>query len=97
MGLEEWSGDRVTVIALQGTVTVRTAEGDRSSPGTVPTGATVSTQGHTSTAVLQYADGSTVTMIGDAAVTVHENGRRLRLHEGTASADIRHATIATTA
>jgi ferric-dicitrate binding protein FerR (iron transport regulator) len=84
------SGNQVRLIAVQGTVSVRTADGRTIAPeGPVPSGATVSTAGFASTAVLAYRDGSTVSLIGDSALTVHDNGQRLRLHQGTASADIR--------
>jgi ferric-dicitrate binding protein FerR (iron transport regulator) len=83
------SRNRVRLISVQGAVSVRTADGRTVAPeGPVPSGATVSTSGFGS-AVLAYRDGSTVSLIGDSALTVHDDGRRLRLHQGIASADIR--------
>jgi hypothetical protein len=55
----------------------------------VPTGSTVSTQGLGSTAVLTYPDGSTVSLLNDGALTIHESGRVLLLHQGMASAELR--------
>lgn len=84
------SGSSVRVTAIQGSVTVRNADGlSLPGEGKVPSGATVSAVGLMSTAVLVYPDGSTILLIGDSSVTVHDNGRRLQLHRGTASADMR--------
>ena len=82
--------NRVKVVAVQGRVTVRTADGRTiAAEGRVPTGATVSTHGLGALAVLSYPDGSTVSLIGDSAITVERGGRVLRLHQGTANADLR--------
>lgn len=88
-------GDRspgAQLTAVQGRVTVRTADG-RVVPaqGRVPTGATVSTQGIGALAVLSLPNGSTVSLLGDSALTVGDGGRELRLHQGTANADMRAA------
>ncbi|HEY1186443.1 MAG TPA: FecR domain-containing protein, partial [Gemmata sp.] len=81
------SGARLTVV--QGAVTVRTADG-RYVPaqGRVPTGGTVSTQGVGALAVLTLPNGSTVSLLGDSALTVGAGGRELRLHQGTANANL---------
>ena len=85
-----WAEERVQVIAVQGRVLVRTADG-RTVPaeGRVPAGATVSTQGVSSLAVLAYPDGSKVSLLGDSAITLDHGGRELRLHQGTANANLR--------
>ena len=57
--------------------------------GPIPSGATVSTAGFGSSAVLAYPDGSTISLIGDSAIRVDNDGRHLRLHRGTANATIR--------
>ncbi len=93
VGLGRWllgdSGNhRVRVSSVQGTVSVRTTDGRTfSGVGEAPTGTTVSTMGAMAAAVLTYPDGTTVSLVGDSAVTVDKNG--LRLHRGTANADIR--------
>ncbi len=80
---------QVRVIAVHGTATVRAADGKLiSATGTVPTGATVSIQGLGSTATLLYPDGSTVALLNDSALTVHESGRLLLLHQGMANAEL---------
>ncbi|AWM41330.1 FecR protein [Gemmata obscuriglobus] len=80
------SGARLT--AVQGRVTVLTADGSRvPARGRVPAGATVSTQGPGSLAVLSFSNGTTVALLGDSALTVGDG--ELRLHQGTASADLR--------
>jgi hypothetical protein len=80
----------VRVVDVQGTASVRAEDGRTiSTTGTIPTGATVSTQGFGSTATLLYPDGSTVAILNDSAITVHESGRLLLLHQGTASAELR--------
>jgi ferric-dicitrate binding protein FerR (iron transport regulator) len=80
----------VRLVGVQGTVTVRSADGCALSPGeTLPTGATVSTQGIGSNAILAYPDGSTVSLLNDSAITLHESGRLLLLHQGMASAELR--------
>ncbi len=80
----------VRVTGARGAVTVRTADGRvLPSEGAVPTGATVSTRGLGATAVLAYQDGSSVSLLNDSVITVHESGRLLLLHQGTASAELR--------
>jgi hypothetical protein len=84
-----WADDQVKVVAVQGRVTVRTADGQTiAAQGLVPPGATVSTHGLGAVAVLLYPNGSTVSLLGDSALTV-ERGQQLRLHQGTANADLR--------
>jgi ferric-dicitrate binding protein FerR (iron transport regulator) len=95
VALGRWAWDAlpsnlVKVVAVQGRVTVRTADGRTvAAEGRVPTGATVSTHGFGALAVLSYPDDSTVTLLGDSAITVEQGGRLLRLHQGTANADLR--------
>lgn len=85
-----WANDQVKVVAVQGRVTLRTADGRTiAADGLVPTGATVSTHGFGAVAVLLYPNGSTVSLLGDSGLTVEQGGQQLRLHQGTANADLR--------
>jgi ferric-dicitrate binding protein FerR (iron transport regulator) len=79
----------VRLRATHGAVTLQTASG-QTVPLTdfVPPGGTVSTHGPNSSAVLSYADGTGVAFNGDSVVTVAGHGRRLVLHQGTATADV---------
>lgn len=88
-GAEQDETSQLRVVAVQGTATVRAADGRPiSTIGAVPTGATVSIQGLGSSATLKYSDGSTVSLLNDSALTVHESGRLLLLHQGMASAEL---------
>jgi len=79
----------VRVASVQGTVTVQTTNGVVAPlKDVVPLGATVSTHGTGSSAVLHFGDGSGVCFLGDSQVTVGEDGRHLLLHRGTACAEI---------
>jgi ferric-dicitrate binding protein FerR (iron transport regulator) len=49
-------------------------------------GAVLRSVGPGSSAVLSLADGSTVSITGDSSIGVERGGRRLRLHDGSASA-----------
>lgn len=96
IGLGRWflgdSRNGVRVVSVQGVVTVRTPDGRVSrgrSDGPIPDRAMISTTGILSAAVLEYRDGTTVSLIGDSAVSVHANGQELWLHRGTATADVR--------
>lgn len=80
----------VMILKSHGTVLVRGADGSTNPAAeSVPTGATIATQGYNSTATLAYPDGSKVLVLGDSALTVQENGRLLLLQQGTASAELR--------
>jgi hypothetical protein len=48
----------------------------------------VATQGLGSSAILELEDGSTVLLLSDSTLSVQENGQRLQLHKGTASAEL---------
>jgi ferric-dicitrate binding protein FerR (iron transport regulator) len=88
--VEKLPQTQVQITGVQGIATVRTADGRAlSANGPVPSGATVSTQGLGSTAILTYPDGSTVSLLNDSAITVHESGQLLLLHQGMASAVLR--------
>ncbi|MFO0842214.1 MAG: FecR domain-containing protein [Gemmataceae bacterium] len=52
-------------------------------------GALLRSVGPRSSAVLTLPGGSTVSITGDSSVSVEEDGRRLRLYQGTAVADVR--------
>jgi|GEM_PF-3174785 len=89
-GDSENRGTGVQILRSQGNVFVREVDGSTNPAAeSVPTGATIATQGFSSTATLAYPDGSTVLVLGDSALTVQENGRLLLLQQGTASAELR--------
>lgn len=78
----------VRLSAVQGDVRVRAADGRAlRAGGAVPAGATVETEGVGVVAVLEYPGGGTVSLLGGSAVTV-TGGHELRLHRGTAAADL---------
>jgi ferric-dicitrate binding protein FerR (iron transport regulator) len=79
---------QVHIVGVKGTAAVRTADGRPLSTGMVPTGSTVSTRGLGSTATILYPDGSTVSLLNDSAITIHESGQMLLLRQGTASAEL---------
>ncbi len=79
----------VRLTAARGEVRLLTARGELApTTGAVPPGATVSTLGPSSSVVLSYPDGTGISLTGDSAVTVADNGRRLVLRQGTATADV---------
>jgi ferric-dicitrate binding protein FerR (iron transport regulator) len=55
----------------------------------LPLGAVLRSVGPSSSAVLALPGGTTVSITGDSTLGVEELGRRLKLHEGTATADVR--------
>jgi ferric-dicitrate binding protein FerR (iron transport regulator) len=57
--------------------------------GTVPAGATVTTYGPGSSALLAYPDGSNLTLVGDSSLFVAPSNRQLVLQRGNANAEIR--------
>src|SRR5205807_2446902 len=88
-----WPDDRladpIRLLAINGVVTLRTAAGDLMPPGGfVPPGGTVSTHGPGSSVILRYRDGTAIALAGDSEVTVSDNGRRVFLNLGTATAEI---------
>lgn len=86
----EAAPDTVRVVSTTGDVTVRAFDGNRAAAaGVVPRGGSVSTHGPGSSAVLAYADGTTVTLTGNSTVTVAATGRRLILSQGVVTADVR--------
>jgi ferric-dicitrate binding protein FerR (iron transport regulator) len=81
--------DRVQLTAARGTVRMHGPDGHPlPAYGLVPNGAQVSTAGVGAAVTLSYPDGSTVSLIGDSAVTVAGGGRELRLLQGTAGVDL---------
>ena len=92
VGLGRWllgdSGNhRVRVSSVQGTVSVRDRRADVLRRGQGAHRDDRFDEGAMAAAVSTYPDGTTVSLVGDSAVTVDKNG--LRLHRGTANADIR--------
>jgi hypothetical protein len=87
-----WSTDPVDAVRLRsaaGEVTLQAANGETiAAEGVVPADAVVSTVGPNSSAVLQFADGTHVTLSGESSATVGERGRQLRLLRGAATANI---------
>jgi ferric-dicitrate binding protein FerR (iron transport regulator) len=80
----------VRIVATTGNVTVLAADGQKvAGRGLVPPGGSVVTNGPGSSAVLSYADGTTITLTGDSSLAVAATGRRLILGQGVATADIR--------
>jgi hypothetical protein len=88
-----WLGDGsdpVHLTATVGEVTLKAA-GGREVPftgGPVPADAVVSTVGPSSSAVLKFADGSEVSLGGEAVAAVADRGRRLNLLRGTLTATV---------
>lgn len=77
-------------LTAHGNVNVRTSQGVAvPSGGSVPTDGTVSTHGLNSWAMLSYSDGTSVSLAGDTVLTVVNDGRRLLLGQGNATADVR--------
>ncbi len=58
----------------------------------IPTGGGVSTVGPVSSAVLELTDGSTLCLSADTTVTVGDNGERVLVDQGGATADLRPAS-----
>ncbi len=83
------SPDPVRLANAQGDVRVLDARG-RALPlsVSVPPGATLSTHGPISSAVLSYPGGADISFSGDSVVTVADDGRQLVLRDGMASARI---------
>lgn len=80
----------VQLTAASGLVKVLSPGGQSLPPrGAVPAGGTVSTHGPNSSAVLTFPDGSVCSLAGDSVLTVADNGQRLALHQGNATADVR--------
>ncbi|HJZ55366.1 MAG TPA: hypothetical protein VKE74_10430 [Gemmataceae bacterium] len=83
-------GYNVRLVGVQGNVTVETANGRSiAAPGPIQPGSTVSTHGPSASAMLFYPNGTGVTLGGDSDVTVHDEGHRLDLHRGVATAEVR--------
>jgi ferric-dicitrate binding protein FerR (iron transport regulator) len=80
----------IRLTAARGTVRVMHADGTAAAPnGAVPPGGMITTHGIDSSAVIVYDDGSRVSLTGDSALTVANNGRWLLLQRGNALADVR--------
>lgn len=81
------SGVRLT--STRGAVVLRDAAGQLAPlSGAVPPGATLTTVGPSAAALLSYPDGTNVAISGDSIVAVADNGQRLLLSKGTASAEV---------
>jgi hypothetical protein len=92
MGRRYWpdSFGPVRLASTRGKVNVRTAQGSQvPSDGSIPADGTVSTQGFDSWAVLEYPDGTKISLAGDSVLTVVDGGRRVLLGQGNATADVR--------
>lgn len=75
--------------ATAGDVTVKTPTGEVMTPGgAIPSGSIVSTNGPSASGVLVFPNGTEVALTGDSAVTVLDNGRKLLLLRGTATAHV---------
>ena len=80
---------RVKLVSAQGGVVLRDAAGNVvPTLGRILSGTTITTQGFSANAVLQYRDGSTICVLGDSAVAVHDDGDQIQLLQGTATASI---------
>ncbi len=80
----------IRLTAARGIVKVLHADGTTAAPnGMVPPGGMVTTHGIDSSAVIAYEDGSRVSLTGDSALTVANDGRWLLLRRGNAMADVR--------
>jgi hypothetical protein len=92
VGRPHWwggSADPVRLTAAAGDVRLRTPAGEAAAAsGVVPADTVVSTIGPNSSAVLRFPDGSDVSVAGESAVSVGEQGRNLRLLRGTATATV---------
>jgi ferric-dicitrate binding protein FerR (iron transport regulator) len=75
------------VNAAAGEVTVRTAEGAVvAAHGPIPPGAVIATVGQSSSVVLTKADGTSIALAGNSAISVAAQGERLTVIRGTATA-----------
>jgi ferric-dicitrate binding protein FerR (iron transport regulator) len=68
---------------------IRLDSGEASAGMRLPHGTVLRSVGPSSSAVLSLPGGTTVSITGDSSLGVEEGGRRLKLHEGTAAADVR--------
>jgi hypothetical protein len=72
-----------------GEVTLRSGDGKIMAPnGLLPPSSTLFTNGPLSWAMLRYPDGTGIALAGDSAATVTDNGYRMLLRRGTATAEI---------
>jgi ferric-dicitrate binding protein FerR (iron transport regulator) len=86
---EEHSKKLVRLSQVIGEVTLRAANGTiLPLTSIVPLGATVSTLGPVSSAVLSYSDGAGISLTGDSEITVGKGSGQLMLRQGGATADI---------
>jgi hypothetical protein len=81
---------RARLMAARGTVTVRTPNGEALPvDGPLPERAVVATHGFGSSVIIAYADGSTVSLVGDSLVSARAGGLELHLERGAAAANVR--------
>jgi hypothetical protein len=74
--------------SIDGAVSITTANGTPlPDPSEIPPGGTIRTFGPVSRALLSYPDGTGIAFAGDSMATLDEDGHRLVLHEGSASAN----------
>jgi ferric-dicitrate binding protein FerR (iron transport regulator) len=92
VGRRFWPAEEETLVrvtAANGEVTLRTPGGQLVPPeGMVAAGSTVSTVGPNASAMLNYPDGTEVSLAGDSAITVSARGRKLSILRGTVTANV---------
>jgi hypothetical protein len=85
-----WLDDRpaaVHLVSALGEVRVRTTDGETAAAvGVMPPDASLTTVGADSSAVLRFADGTEVSLVGESVATVDGRGQKLNLLRGMATA-----------
>jgi hypothetical protein len=98
LGWRHWSRPAplpVRLTSTGGAVTVATASGEKvAQPVFVPPGGTLATFGPVSRALLRFADGADISLNGDSVATLADDGRRLVLRQGNATATVPSLTTA---
>lgn len=80
---------QVTLTSVRGIVWLNDQEDRPIQVGmSLPGGAELRTVGHHSSAMLSYADGTTVSITGDTSLTIETQRKQLTLREGTATANV---------